>query len=213
MRIAQMLDSVSVCVFDLDGTLAEGIPYEEVLKGVAGHADVPFKKLMARYLQNWQGLEEAQAYHEGLAIGRTAEVRDLYAAFAHAKSHPTVLAGAVEVLERCRLAGKQLICWTRGKEELQRNVLRSTALDKHFDVTIVTPQKTEQTVRELLLPTLSGRKFAMIGDSYDQDLAPVKAVAALRVWISGSKANGYGTAPAHVNDDVIVIKQIGDLLQ
>lgn len=210
--VADLFRRVESVFCDLDGTLVEGIPYEDVLKQVATIARVSFEQLMERYIRNWHGLEEAKDHHLLLAHngGEQEMIRELYRQFVEAKERPKVLPSAAELL--LYFSGRyHTMCWTRGESELQRRVLRSSGLESYFEQVIVVKSKTSVTIREHLLPAAGNRRFAIVGDSHEQDIVPLKGLATVRVWISGSRANQHLPKP-DVDSDVVVLQSVGDLL-
>jgi phosphoserine phosphatase len=214
MRIHMLMDpKVQAVVFDLDGTLVEGMPFELVIQDVAVMAGRPFGELMSHYQLRWTTLEDEMAYHVSLVGDCNAKrVLELYDEFIRYKSNPDIVIGAEEVLGCLKEAGKGLVCWTRGKDDLQRRILRTTRLERYFDLIIVVPNKNEEAVKGVLLPALDGLSFAMIGDSYEQDMLPVKDVAFERFWITGSKANTFGFLPFYPDKEIIKLEKVGNLL-
>jgi len=198
--------------FDLDGTLVDGIPYEEVLKYVSQFTGVPYDDLFIRYKTAWVDLEEAESYHVSLAPKCASMIRELYRTFSDAKGCPEVLPGAREVLMALKSRRTFLVCWTRGEETLQRLALRNTELDQFFNRIIVIPNKNAETVQGHLLPALEGLPFTMIGDSYEQDIVPVLGLAEACIWISDSNANRFGPRPWDIHPSVREIRRIGELL-
>ena len=177
-------------VFDFDGTLVDSVPYEEVLKDVAFIAGFSYDQLYARYKDQWNGLDEAEAFHLTLVDKQSArKIRAAYRLFKASKERLEPLPKTVKILVRLREAERRLICWTRGDERLQRLAVRRSGLEQFFDRVIVPPVKTRETVHDMLLHVTNGAKFVLIGDMYDQDIVPVEGLADRRVWIYGSKAN------------------------
>jgi FMN phosphatase YigB (HAD superfamily) len=199
-------------VFDLDGTLVEGLPYEEILENISRLADTPYDELFTRYTQNWQGLKEAQDYHVTLVGDAYAsKVHSLYRTFTESKGRQTILPGAVDVLTFARKQNKYLVCWTQGDSVFQRLGL-PVPIGGLFNDIVVIPNKNTETVNQFLLPALVGRSFTMVGDSYKQDMLPVKDVARERIWITESKANAYSAPPKDIDSDIRRIRTISDLL-
>lgn len=209
-----LIDIADTFVLDFDGTLVDGMPYQEVLKVVAFIACVPYDQLYARYTDQWNGVDEAEAFHLTLVDRQHArKIRAAYRLFKEAKEQPEPLPKAIEILVRLRVAEQRLICWTRGDERLQRPTVRRSGLEQFFDCVIVPPVKTRETIQSMLLPVTNGAKFVLIGDSYDQDIVPVEGLAERRVWIHGSKANAYRTTKAEPAPDIIAISAFADLLK
>jgi FMN phosphatase YigB (HAD superfamily) len=213
-RTLVALDLVPILVCDLEGTLVENIPYEEALERISGEIHAPLADLLRRYREEWYGLDEALAYHRSLAVTPSGKacVERIYDAFSTAKRNPTVVPGALEFLERASARGHRLICWTRGKAALQAQALAASGLERFFSDVLIVPEKNSIVAREVLLPRLGCSRFAIIGDSYEQDIVPLKGLAAIRVWVSGSKANAYIGRPAAIDDDVVEIVSVAQLL-
>jgi len=201
-------------VFDLDGTLVEGDPYESVLKYVARRSGKSLKTLLHVYRRQWKGLDDAMAYHIGLvALPRQkGAIRERYARFVRAKSHPTVHPDSRDILERLRNQGKRLICWTRGDEKKQQIVLCNSGLSSLFHLIIVPGSKDNESVERLLMPHVRGVPFALVGDSYEQDIVPVLDAASALFWIAESKANRIANADSIRPDPRVTrLKSIRDL--
>lgn len=208
--------NIEVYVFDLDGTLVASDPYENVLTDVARLSRIPFETLMHRYRDEWRGLTEAESYHRSLVASATDRdaISIRYSRFIRAKSDPSVLTGAMEILLFLRSNRKHLICWTRGDEEKQRMVLKRSGLEDLFDTILIPGVKNLETVQKMLLPAIQGKRFAIIGDSYEQDIVPTLDVAASVFWIYGSEANKIaGASNLDIDPRVIRMESIEPLYQ
>lgn len=205
---------IPTLVFDLEGTLVENMPYEEALQHISNVVGVPLIELIRRYREEWRGLDEAMSYHQGLVVGSNEKgaIRVIYDTFSKEKSHPTVVPGGLEILKLAQARGQRLICWTRGKAELQAKALAASDLEPFFHSVVIVPEKNAAIARQELLPKLDGCPFAIIGDSYMHDIIPLRGLAAVRVWISGSKANGYIPRPIAIAVDVTEIASVQQLL-
>lgn len=208
------LSKLGLWVFDLDGTLIEGMPYEEIMSGVSKTCGVPCDELARQYEHEWQGLEDAHVRHRALAQTdeQSREVDRLYTEFIRAKECPRVLPGAIDVLETLLNKEVALICWTRGEPELQLRALAVTGTHRFFETVVVVSKKTVNTVRSHLLPAVYGRPFAMVGDSYSQDMLPVAGIATARIWVRDSQANQHEPPPETITDDVIAVHTVADVL-
>lgn len=211
LRLVFMNQSI---VFDLDGTLVENIPYEEVCDEVSKCTGISFTELWANYRANWKGIDDAIAYHLGLCASEEGKKKILqaYENFRQAKSQPSVNAGAVEILSKLKVMGKHLVCWTQGDEKFQRTVLTNADLFKYFSAVAVVPTKTAPAVIQHLLPLVGQRTFAMIGDYIEMDLLPVSGWANDRVWISQSRASKYRPRPEVLPANIMEVNHLADLL-
>lgn len=213
-RLRQAFANQSI-VFDLDGTLVENIPYEEVCNEVAKCTGISFIDLWANYRSSWKGIDDAIAYHLGLCASEEGKKKIIqaYDEFRYAKSNPSINAGVVEILYKLRAQGKYLICWTQGDEKIQRTVLEKSDLLKYFSAVAVVPTKTVQSVCDYLMPLVGEKTFTMIGDYIGMDLVPVSGLAADRIWISQSRASRYRARPDVMPKDIIEVKHLVDLLK
>lgn len=207
------LITIKTFVFDLDGTLVRSIPYESVLHFVASFSDQTFNALFERYQKEWHGLEEAQRYHESIVPIKSAHlVTQQYEQFIRAKSEPEVIDGVIELLDLLRRNARRIICWTRGDRERQLTVLRTSGLEALFDDVVITGAKNPESVSSKLLPVIQDDSFVMIGDSYEQDIAPLLGLAEYCYWITGSEANSFLQTLPQPASRVIALQSISDLL-
>lgn len=213
-----LLETLVACaetfVIDFDGTLVDGIPYQEVLKTIATITGQTYAQLYERYQNEWLGLHEAEAYHASLVDkSKASEIRSIYRRFREVREEVAPLPKTVDILRRLVAAKRHLYCWTRGDDRLQRSTIRRSGLEQFFERILVAPTKTRETVYSHLVPALNGAPFIVIGDLYDQDIEPVAGLAEKRVWIYGSKANQYRITKAEPATDIIAINTFADLLQ
>ena len=213
-------EGVEAVVFDLDGTLVEAMPYQELLVRVANAVSVPAEDLLARYYSVPFNLDEARDYHFSLCVNEIQKeaVYLVYKEFIDAKRNPKVLSGARKVLKYVQYNVKYLgwlsVCWTRGDAEAQKKTLTSAGFTEYFDIVVAVPKKTVETVKSELIPYLRGKKFILVGDSYEQDILPALGFAEKLFWISGSRVNKSGLAmlPDVLPQNVIEIKGVACLL-
>lgn len=199
------LHQVTDIVFAVNGTLVQDIPIEEVFEGVARITGVSFNRLLGDYGIRADSLSSLENQHRSLARKEDRDaVGELYDAHKRSKITPTILPGAIDALKELRKLDKRLICWDRGDVEKRRAVLCSTGLIDFFDVVEVVPNKSVERVKEILVPHMQGRPFAMVGDSYIYDMEPVEGLASARIMVSHSKANRYQPPPKRLGDIVDV---------
>lgn len=216
----RVLESVEAVVFDLDGTLVEAMPYQELLVRVANAVGVPAEDLLARYYSVSFNLNEARAYHLSLCGSEIQKEAThlVYKEFVDAKQNPKVLNGARKVLKYVKHNVKYLgwlsVCWTRGSIETQNQTLISSGLADYFDAVVAVPKKTIETVKSELMPCLHGKKFIVVGDSYEQDILPALGFAEKLFWVSGSRVNKSGLVemPSALPQNVIEIEGVAYLL-
>lgn len=184
------MQSIRTWVFDLDGTLVDAMPYQEVIAAVAEMAGLQFKDLFAEYRQNFQGAAAMQRYHESLVPeADRPRVAALYEE-AHASSaNPELLDGSIAALEAVRSRGCRVLLWSKGDRDFQLAKLKRKGLADYFDDVIVSTAKGRpEAVVEMLLPAVDG-PWAMVGDSYEQDIVPALPYATRAYWIQGGRAN------------------------
>lgn len=210
------LKDVEAAVFDLDGTLVEAMPYQELLVKIANITNVLVESLLARYYGVSFNLDEATNYHLSLCISEVQReaVSLVYQEFLDAKQNPTIINGAREVLEAVSRASLCAVCWTRGNIETQKQTLVSADLMDYFDVVVAVSQKSVETVKSELLPVLHGKKFILVGDSFEQDILPALGLAEKLFWVSGSRVNKSGLVkmPDVFPEGIIKTETVAELL-
>ena len=215
-----VLEGVEAVVFDLDGTLVEAMPYQELLVKVANTVSVPAESLLTRYYNVPFNLDEARDYHLSLCRNEIQKEAThlVYKEFVDAKQNPKVLSGARKVLKYVQHNVKYLgwlsVCWTRGDLEAQKKTLTSAGFTEYFDIVVAVPKKSIETVKSELIPCLRGKKFILIGDSYEQDILPALEFAEKLFWVSGSRINksGLATLPEILPQNVIEIEGVACFL-
>jgi|GEM_PF-1540575 haloacid dehalogenase superfamily, subfamily IA, variant 1 with third motif having Dx(3-4)D or Dx(3-4)E len=195
------LESIETWVFDLDGTLVEAMPLQHVIAEVARLSGRPFEELFREYRTQFQGLDAMRAYHRSLVPQDQAEEVDaLYAAWQASHAKPELLEGARELLSLLKRQGKRLILWSKGTPAQQEEKTRRVGVYDFFDARLVSHEKgRHEAVERWLVPAVKG-PWAMVGDSYEQDVLPALDHAAVVYWIHGGWANriaGPKTRAAH----------------
>lgn len=190
------MQSIETWVFDLDGTLIEAMPLQFVIKKVAEMSGHSFQTLFKQYRTNFEGVEAMKKFHKSLVAEEDHPAVDtLYEDWEKSHAAPVLEDGARQLLESLRREGRRIVLWSKGHPEQQVRKLRAVGLDALFDERLVTTQKGRQeTVEQKLLPAVKGR-WAMIGDSYEQDILPALPFAHVVYWIHGGWANELA-APA-----------------
>lgn len=184
------MQSIATWVFDLDGTLVEAMPLQHVIKKVADMSGRPFETLFEEYRTNYTGVAAMKKYHQSLVAAEDHSTIDaLYAEWEASQTAPQLLDGARELLESLKSSGRRLVLWSKGSPQQQENKLRAVGLYELFDERLVTTAKGRpETVEQRLLPAVQGR-WAMVGDSYEQDVLPALPFAHVVYWIYGGWAN------------------------
>jgi FMN phosphatase YigB (HAD superfamily) len=204
-------------VFDLDGTLIHSIPHPWVLKVVSETTGVAFETLFERYLAKFTTLEESKKYHLSLA-GMDFQKKKICEAYDYfLVNSPKHAPGAERLLKEFKEAGKRMLVWTKGERVSQLLKIEQMGLMDFFNERdiLVTPIKTKETVRDLLLPAIGEhRQFIMIGDSWEQDIVPAHKNGALWCFhVTDSPANKYLPSPdTREFGDVIRLETVADLL-
>lgn len=188
--VGEAIQSIQTWVFDLDGTLVEAMPLQHVIAEVAKLSGRPFEDLFREYRTQFQGVEAMRAYHKSLVPQeRAAEVDKLYAAWEASHADPELLEGAKEALTLLKGQGRRLVLWSKGTPLQQEQKARRVGLYDLFDVRLVSHEKgRHEAVERMLVPAVEG-PWAMVGDSYEQDVLPALDHAAVVYWIHGGWAN------------------------
>lgn len=187
---SNQLQSIQTWVFDLDGTLVEAMPLQHVIAEVAKLSGRAFEELFQEYRTQFQGVEAMREYHRSLVPQDQAEkVDELYAAWEASHAQPELLKGAKELLGLLKERGKRLILWSKGTPVQQEQKAREVGLYDFFDSRLVSHEKgRHEAVERWLLPAVEG-PWAMVGDSYEQDILPALDYASVVYWIYGGWAN------------------------
>lgn len=185
------MNTIQTWVFDLDGTLVEAMPYQELINEVAKMAGRTFTELFTEYRTNFQGAAAMKAYHLSLVPeAERSKVEELYEICHASSANPDLLEGSVEVLQLLRNRGCRILLWSKGDRAFQVAKLVKLGLAPYFDDVLVTTAKGRtEAVIEHLLPAVGDSTWAMVGDSFEQDILPSLHFADRLFWIQGGRAN------------------------
>lgn len=216
VRLRRWLKEVDVWFIDLDGTLVHSTPYRKaVLELVAHVTGVPYATLLRRYRNEWHGVDEAREYHYSLATndGQRDHIRLAYNLYAVDSHTPTIIPGAFSFTERLRALHKHLVCYTRGVHSWQMAKLQSTGLTTLFQDICIVEKKDVEMFRMHTSRIAQGRPVVMMGNSFVEDIAPAKDIAAGRIYVTDDPHSVDERKPQHIPGDVLVINSAQDLVQ
>lgn len=207
-KIAHWLETVEQWWFDLDGTLIDSAPVHTILLRIAEITDAPLEQLLNHYRNEWRGFEQERTFHINLArnASEREDVVTLYRNFCASHPSHTIRRGSHTVLKLLRKAGKTLVCYTRGFEDIQRAKIDATQLS--FDAICVVEKKDVATLKQTVISRRSSA-FVMIGNTFTEDIAPAKGIARGRIWVSRGVAAHNHTG---MSSDIVVVDSVQDLV-
>lgn len=191
---------ISVIAFDADDTLWDCQSHFEAVEQhlyrlIAPYCEDPARELFVTEKGNMDDLGYGckaftiSIIETALRVGgehlTAAELADL---LAHSKQllhlPATPLPGVVKVLAKLQEGPYRLVCFTKGELQDQENKLQRSGLQKYFDDTVITSDKTQREFRDLcdrqhVLPS----QLLMVGNSFRSDIAPALAIGAWAIYI------------------------------
>jgi len=214
-RLERWLQEVDYWFIDLDGTLVHSTPYRQVLKTVSRIVGVPYDKLLRRYRDEWEGLDEAREFHYSLAAndGQRDDIKVTYTHYATDSHSPTVIPGSFAFLEALRALDKCLVCYTRGIHSWQMAKLQVTGLSEFFhDICIVT-KKDIETIQTHAMRMAYDKPIVMVGNNFVEDIAPARGIALGRIYVTHDPHAVDERRPSKFSDDILVIDTVNDLVR
>jgi putative hydrolase of the HAD superfamily len=124
--------------------------------------------------------------------------------------HP-LIEDAEKVLGALRYAGYQLICMTKGDDQIQTAKLDQTGLGRYFHQVVVVPDKTIKQYEGMAkIYNLTPEDCFMVGDSVKSDINPARAAGFHAIHIPPPATWAYEREEAQFNH--LKVDKLDDLL-
>jgi len=213
-RLSTWLREVDDWWFDLDGTLVQSMPYRTLLQRVAKLLNIPYTNELYHYRNSWVDVPTAHARHLTMADngGTRDQIDRIYQKYSADNKTPSVITGAFPCVEGLLACNKRLICYTRGNQEWQMGKILVTGLRRVFSEVCVVQSKDVATLQGHVARISPDQPFIMIGNTFNEDIAPAAGIARGRIYTSSAATASLRDTPGQLSDDILVVDTVADLV-